>query len=179
MLQINRLAKISVSKRRWVRHAAIIVFASALVAVAGPFGTPNLDIGVRFLYWLGGISIGWAQWVAIVRILHRLTSANPWPPGVCGTVAAFIFAGLMTGEIVLVRGWLLGASWRAGAVPFLGILGLMLAYCWFGQLLVRLVSGGAPAGPEESDGGGEVRFLKRIPVALPVNCCVSGPKTIT
>ena len=149
--------------RRFLRHAAMIAGASALVAVAGPFGTSNLEIGARFLYWLGSISIGWAQWSLIVWSLHRLTSANPWPPGVCGSVAAFIFAGLMALEISVVRGWLFDAPWRAGAPPFLGILVIMLAYCWFGQLLVRFISVGTPATSEESGDGGDARFLKRIP----------------
>lgn len=163
MLHPKKLVKLSFLKHRWLRHAAVIVLASALVAAAGPFGTSKFDIGVRYFYWLGSISIGWLQWSLIISSLHRLTSANPWPPGVCGTVAAFIFAGLMTLEIVLFRGWLFGAPLHTGATPFLGILGFMLAYCWTGQLLVRLISVGSPATSEESDGSSDVRFLKRIP----------------
>ncbi len=145
----------------------MIVLASALIAAAGPFGTSSMEIGPRFLYWLGGISIGWAQWSLIMRLLHRLTSANPWPPGVAGTIAAFLFAGLMAVEIYFVRTWLIGAPSGTGTIPFLGILGVMLAYCWFGQLLVRLASGGSPApstvSDSESESGTDVRFLKRIP----------------
>ena len=163
MMHTKILAKNSFLKHRWLRHVAVIVLASALVAAAGPFGTSKFDIGVRYIYWLGGISIGWLQWSLIVSRLHRLTSANPWPPGVCGTLAAFIFAGLMTVEIVLVRGLLFGAPLHMGATPFLGILGAMLAYCWIGQLLVRLISDGSPATSEESDGNSDIRFLKRIP----------------
>ena len=163
MMHTKILAKNSFLKHRWLRHVAVIVLASALVAAAGPFGTSKFDIGVRYIYWLGGISIGWLQWSLIVSRLHRLTSANRWPPGVCGTLAAFIFAGLMTVEIVLIRAWQFGAPLHIGASPFLGILGAMLAYCWIGQLLVRLISDGSPATSEESDGNSDIRFLKRIP----------------
>lgn len=163
MSHTKQSVKLSFLNHRLLRHAAVVVLASSLVAVAGPFGTSNLDMGVRFLYWLGSISIGWIQWSLIVWSLHRLTSTNPWPPGVSGTVAGFVFAGLMALEINLVRELLFGIPGRTGATPFLVILGFMLAYCWFGQLLVWLVSVGSPATSEEFDGSIDVRFLKRIP----------------
>ena len=163
MLHSEKPGNLSYLKHRWLRHAAVIVLASALIAAAGPFGTSKFDLGVRYFYWLGSISIGWLQWSLIVSGLHRLSRANPWPPGVSGTLAAFIFAGLMALEFVLVRRWLFGAPWHTGATPFLVILGTMLAYCWFGQILVWLFSVGSPATPDTPDGAGDVRFLKRIP----------------
>lgn len=167
MLNTEKLVKFPDSKGKWLRRAAMIVLASALNAAAAPFGTSNMDIAPRFLYWLGGISIGWAQWSLIMRLLHRLTSANPWPPGVAGTVAAFFFAGLMALEIYVVRTWLINAPSGTGTTAFLSILGAMLAYCWLGQLLVRLASGGSPTAStepeEESDSRTEARFLRRIP----------------
>jgi len=167
MLNTEKLVKFPDSKGKWLRLAAIIVLASALITAAAPFGTSNMDIALRFLYWLGGISIGWAQWSLIMRLLHRLTSANPWPPGVAGTVAAFFFAGLMALEIYVVRTWLINAPSGIGTTAFLSILGAMLAYCWLGQLLVGLASGGSPTAStepeEESDSRTEVRFLRRIP----------------
>ncbi len=36
--------------RRLLRHTAMIAGASALAAVAGPFGTWDLEPGPRFLY---------------------------------------------------------------------------------------------------------------------------------
>ena len=74
MLPTQKSMKFALLKHRWLRHAAMVVLASALVAIAGPFGTSNLDIGTRFFYWLGSISIGWMQWSLIMRVLHRLTS---------------------------------------------------------------------------------------------------------
>ena len=141
----------------------MIVGASALVSIAAPFGSGELDVVARFLYWLGMISIGWLQWSLIIWTLHRVTSAAPLPPGVCGTVAAFIFSALMALEINLVHGWLPGAPGHKGVVPFFVLLGVTLAFCWFGQLLVRFAATGLPAGATGPHGGGEVRFLRRIP----------------
>ena len=171
MVNTEKLVKFSDSKGKWLRRAAMIVLASALIAAAGPFGTSSMDIAPRFLYWLGGISIGWAQWSLIMRLLHRLTSANPWPPGVAGTVAAFFFAGLMALEIYVVRTWLIDAPSGTGTTAFLGILGAMLAYCWLGQLLVRLASGGSPAASTESEKESDSRTEVRFPQAhSPPHC---------
>ena len=149
--------------RRLLRHAAMIAGASALAAVAAPFGTWGFEIGPRFLYWFGVISIGWVQWLLLVWVLHRATSADPWPAGVCGTVASFIFAGLMALEINLLDAWLPGAPGRSGVIPFLWLLGILLAFCWFAQLLVRFISFDPPGKPRDSDSGGAIPFLKRIP----------------
>ena len=105
-----------IPSRRLLRHGAMIAGASALAAVAGPFGTWDLEPGPRFLYWLGVVSIGWGQWLVLIWVLHRATSANPWPAGVCGTVASFIFAGLMAVEINLLHAWLPGAPGRSGVI---------------------------------------------------------------
>ena len=150
--------------RRWIGHGALVVGASALATIASPFGTSDLDIGPRFLYFFGTISVGCVQWVLITRTVHRLTSIEPWPPMVSVIVSTTVFAGLMALEIDLVRGWLLGAPTRSGVAPFFGLLGRMLAFCLFGQLLVRLIAA-TDTGPPP-DGGGEVRFLKRIPGAI-------------
>jgi hypothetical protein len=163
MLNVFERVNISGTPGKWLRRAAIIVLVSALVASASPFGTSDMDIGPRFAYWLGGISVGWAQWMLIIGVLHRTTGANPWPPGVAGSVAAVLFAAVMAVEIYAVRTWLIDVPPGNGTAPFLAILVAMLAYCWLGQLLVRLASGGPPAPPMESDRGTEVRFLKRIP----------------
>ena len=141
----------------------MIAGASALAAVAAPFGTWGIEIGPRFLYWLGVISIGWVQWLLLVWTLHRATSAAPWPAGVCGTVASFVFAGLMALEINLLHTWLPGAPGQSGVIPFLWLLGILLAFCWFAQLLVQFVSIDPPEKPGDSDGGGAIPFLRRIP----------------
>ena len=123
--------------RRVLRHVVMLAGASALAAVAGPFGTWEIEIGQRFVYWFAVIPIGWAQWLVLIWALHRATSTNPWPAGVCGTVASFIFAGLMAVEINLLHAWLPGAPGRSGVIPFLWLLGILLTFCWFAQLLVR------------------------------------------
>ncbi len=153
--------------RRWLGHGALVVGASALATLASPFGTSALDIGPRFLYFFGMISIGCVQWVLIIRTIHRITSNDPWSPIVCVIVSSTVFAGLMALEVHLVRGWLPGAPARSGVVPFFWLLGGMLAFCLFGQLLVRYVA----ATPTDSsrDTGGEVRFLKRIPKGIAGN----------
>ncbi len=132
-----------------------------MATIASPFGTSALDIGPRFLYFFGMISVGWAQWVLIVRTIHRLTSTDPWPPVVCVSVSSTVFAGLMALEVHLVRGWLPGAPVHSGVASFLWLLAAMLAFCLFGQLLVRFVAATATDPPQ--DAGGGVRFLKRIP----------------
>jgi hypothetical protein len=137
------------------------VGASALVTIASPFGTSAFDIGPRFLYWFGMISVGCVQWLLIVRTIHRLTSIDPWPPIVCVIVSSTVFAGLMALEVNLVRGWLSVAPTHTGVGPFFGLLGGMLVFCLFGQLLVRFIAATATEPPQ--DAGGEVRFLKRIP----------------
>ncbi len=147
--------------RRWLGHGALVVGASALATIASPFGTSDLEIGPRFLYFFGMILVGCVQWVLIVRTIHRLTSIDPWPPIVGVIVASTVFAALMALEVHLVRGWLPGAAARSGVVPFFGLLAGMLAFCLFGQLLVRFVAATATDPPD--DGGGEIRFLKRIP----------------
>ncbi len=119
--------------RRWLGHGALVVGASALATIAGPFGTAALEIGPRFLYFFGMISVGAVQWMAIVRTIHRLTSIDPWPPIVGVIVASTVFAGVMALEVDLVRGWLPGAAARSGVVPFFGLLAGMLAFCLFGQ----------------------------------------------
>ncbi len=141
----------------------MIAGGSALAAIAGPFGTWGLEIGPRFLYWLCVISIAWVQWLLLVWGLHRATSANPWPAGVCGTVASFLFAGLMAVEINLLHAWLPGAPGRSGVVPFLWLLGILLVFCWFAQLLVRYISLSPVGKPDASESGGESPFVKRIP----------------
>ena len=147
--------------RRWLGHGALVLGASALATIAGPFGTSALDIGPRFLYFFGMISVGCVQWVLIVRTIHRLTSIDPWPPIVCVIVSATVFAGLMALEVNLVRGWLPGVPAQLGVGSFFGLLGGMLAFCLFGQLLVRFNAATATDPPP--DAIGEVRFLKRIP----------------
>jgi DNA-binding LytR/AlgR family response regulator len=67
-------------------------------------------------------------------------------------------------EINLVRGWLPGAPARSGLAPFFWLLGGMLAFCLYGQLLVRFVAARATDPPH--DGTGEIRFLKRIPKGI-------------
>ena len=150
--------------RRWLGHGALVVGASALATIASPFGTSALDIGPRFLYFFGMISVGNAQWVLIVRTIHRVTSIDPWPPIVCIIVSSTVFAGLMALEVNLVRGWLPGAPARSGVAPFFWLLGGMLVFCLFGQLLVRFVAATATNPPQDAEG--EVRFLKRIPNAI-------------
>ncbi len=147
--------------RRWLGHGALVVGASALATIASPFGTSALDIGPRFLYFFGMISVGWVQWVLIVRTLHRVTSIDPWPPIVCVIVSSTVFAGVRALEVNLVRGWRLDAPARSGVAPFFLLLGGMLAFCLFGQLLVRFVAATATDPPQ--DAVDEVRFLKRIP----------------
>ena len=132
-----------------------------MATIASPFGTSAFDIGPRFLYFFGMISVGWIQWVLIVRTVHRVTSINPWPPIVCVIVSSTVFAGLMALEVDLARGWLPGATARSGVVSFFLLLGGMLAFCLFGQLLVRFIAATATDPPP--DAAGEIRFLKRIP----------------
>ncbi len=147
--------------RRWLGHVVLVVGASALATIASPFGTSALDIGPRFLYFFGLISVGCVQWVLIVRTIHRVTGIDPWPPIVTVIVSSTVFAGLMALEVDLVGGWLPGAPARSGVAPFFGLLGGMLAFCLFGQLLVRFIAATATDPPQ--DAGGEIRFLKRIP----------------
>ncbi len=147
--------------RRWLGHGALVVGASALATIASPFGTSALDIGPRFLYFFGLISVGCVQWALIVRTIHRVTGIDPWPPIVCVIVSSTVFAGLMALEVNLVRGWLPGAPARSGVQPFLWLLGGMLAFCLFGQLLVRFVAATTTEPPQ--DAGSDIRFLKRIP----------------
>ncbi len=147
--------------RRWLGHGALVVGASALATIASPFGTSALDIGPRFLYFFGMISVGCAQWVLIVRTIHRVTSIDPWPPIAGVIVSSTVFAGLMALEINLVRGWLPDVPTHSGVGPFFGLLGGMLAFCLIAQLLGRFVAATATNPPQ--DAGGEVRFLKRIP----------------
>lgn len=147
--------------RRWLGHGALVVGASTLAAIASPFGTSALEIGPRFLYFFGMISVGWAQWVLIVRTIHRVTSIDPWPPIVSVIISSTVFAGLMALEINLVRGWLPGVPTHSGVGPFFELLGGMLAFCLFAQLLGRLAAATATNPPP--DAGGEIRFLKRVP----------------
>ena len=147
--------------RRWLGHGALVVGASALATIASPFGTSALDIGPRFFYFFGMISVGCVQWVLIVPTIHRVTSIDPWPPIVSVIVSSTVFAGLMALEVNLVRGWLPGAPAQSGVAPFFWLLGGMLAFCLFAQLLVRFVT--ATAANPTQDAGGEIRFLKRIP----------------
>ena len=150
--------------QRRLGHGALVVGASALATIASPFGTSALDIGPRFLYFFGMISVGCIQWVLIVRTIHRVSSVNPWPPIVYVIVSSTVFAGLMALEVNLVRDWLPGAPLRSGLTPFFWLLGGMLAFCLFGQLLVRFFAA-MPTNPAQ-DAGAEVRFLKRIPYAI-------------
>lgn len=150
--------------RRWLGHGALVVGASALAALASPFGTSALEIGPRFLYFLGMISVGSVQWMLIVRTIHRVTGSDPWSPIVCVIVSSTVFAGLMALEVDLVRGWLPGGPARSGVAPFFWLLGAMLAFCLFGQLLVRFIA--ATTGEPSRDTDGEVRFLKRIPKGI-------------
>ena len=146
-----------------MRIGVLILGASALATIASPFGTSSLDIGPRVLYWFGMISLGSVQWLVITRTIHRLTRTDPWPALVGVIVSSTVFAGLMALEINLVRGWLPGAPGHSGVAPFFVILGVMLAFCLFGQLLARFVAAGATAPSAEPSDGGEIRFLERIP----------------
>ena len=146
----------------WLRHGAIIVGASALVAVAAPFGTSALEIGPRFLYWLIGITAGWVQWSLILMFIRCLTKTNPWSPVIRGSIASFPFAFVMAVEVGLLRE-AFGTPGRPGWMTFLGILGLMLAFCWFSQSVFWAMANRAAASEPEGRGDTAIRFLKRIP----------------
>ena len=161
MFETNRSIFNAPAVRRWLGHGALLVGAGALATIASPFGTSALEIGPRFLYFFGVISLGWVQWVVIVRTIHRVTSTDPWPPFVCVIVSSTAFASLMALEINLVRGWLPGAMERPGVMPFFWLLGGTLAFCLFGQFLVRFVAATDSDPPQ--DARDEIRFLKRIP----------------
>ncbi len=107
------------------------------------------------------ISVGYVQWVLIVRAIHRVTSIDPWPPIVCVIVSSTVFAGVMALEVDLVRSWLPGAAARSGVVPFFWLLVGMLAFCLFGQMLARFFAATATDPPQ--DAASEIRFLQRIP----------------
>ena len=151
-------------KSRWLKHLAAIVALSALATLGGPFDTlTRFEPGPRFLYWLGMLSLAWGQWVLLTRLLHRWTSANPWPAGVVGTVASFLFAALMAVEILWLQRWLPEAPAPSPVRTYLWIVAITLAICWLTQLLLRLIphKPWTPAGQPEAQG--ETQFLKRIP----------------
>jgi len=140
----------------------MVVGASALVAVAAPFGTSALEIGPRFIYWLISITAGWAQWSLILWIIHGLTKTNPLPSVIRGSIASFPFALMMAVEVGFFRE-ALGTPGRPGLITFLGILGLMLAFCWFSQFVFWAMANRAAATEPQGSEDTEIRFLKRIP----------------
>jgi len=150
----------------WLRSGALVVGASALVAVAAPFGTSAFNIGPRFLYWLVGITVGWAQWSLILWIIRRLTKTNPWPSAIRGTTASFPFALAMALEVSFFKE-AIGAPGRPGLITFLWILGIMLAFCWFSQILYWFMANQAAASEPPSEMRGDrdenIRFFRRIP----------------
>ncbi len=136
-----------------------------MTAFAAPFGTYALDFGPRFLYWLGAITAGWAQWSLILWLICYFTKTDPLPYIFCRSLASFPFALVMAIEISFFKD-AIGAPGRPDLFTFLWILGIMLSFCWFTQLVYWSIANHAAASEPPSGGDIKIPFYKRIPLNI-------------
>ncbi|MGB7373248.1 LytTR family DNA-binding domain-containing protein [Pontixanthobacter sp.] len=90
----------------YIAEIGVIALAGLGLALLGPFGTDALPLGVRFLYWIGGLITAWAVFRLIVIAMREVTQLL----GISDIFSYLLATPLLGGLILIVQSWLAHGS---------------------------------------------------------------------
>lgn len=148
--------------RGWLRAFAVAFVAAGFLTVAGAFGTDEVPLGPRALYWFTLMAAGTVFGSIIARFFFSDAQRRRWPAW-ARVVAASLTMSVPFSLFVLAGSRLiLGADIDLDAWPvvFLSVLTVALAITAINMLIESrtvVVTHAAPAAP---------KFLERLPLKL-------------
>lgn len=147
--------------RGWLRGLTVAVLFAAFMTMSGAFGTDDVPVLRRAMYWFAMMSVGYLWGGYVARHFFRDEARSPDRPWLQSLSAAAIMAAPFTLVV-----WA-GTRWGLGSDIALAYLPILFVYVYFIAVGVTVVNWliesrrKAPAPPAPTP-----KFLERLPLKL-------------
>lgn len=112
----------------YIAEIGVIALAGLVLALLGPFGTDAMPLGIRFVYWIGGLLAAWVIFRLIVVAMREVTQLL----GISEVFSYLLAIPLLGGLILIVQSGF-GTQWDTAQAElsiwtYIQILGLGLVF---------------------------------------------------
>lgn len=113
----------------YIAEMAVIALAGLVMALLGPFGTDTMPLGIRFVYWIGGLLAAWAVFRLIVVAMREVTQLL----GISEVFSYLLAIPLLGGLVLIVQSEFGGRAAVAGEAElslwtYVQIIGLGMVF---------------------------------------------------
>ena len=91
---------------RWREQVTAFGIALAIFSTLGPFGTFNLPLGERLVYWFLALAAGWASMIGALTLVLRHPDLDEWPGVARAALAVVISVVPIAWAVQAIEGWL-------------------------------------------------------------------------